>query len=1112
MDHVPIDELIGRACARFSGHVAIEWRQQRIAYEELAAAVSELAAALVGAGAAPGSLVGILADESAEMIAGMLGSLQAGCAFVPVDPGFQVARLEAIAMEARPRCWLAAPRLAGLLDGLGGEEGGGGAVIPLDVLAGRRERGGDGLRPARRRLGPDDLAYVYFTSGSTGRPKGIAGRLKAIDHYVRWMTETFQVGEGTRFSQLISPAWDGFMLDAFVPLAAGGTVCVPDSRETLLDGARLRDWIDRQQLHVIHCTPSLFRQVLKQDLAASDFAALRTVLLVGEPLLPADVKRWCSVFGERIQLVNLYGPSETTLTKLFYLVKREDAEASAIPIGKPMPGARAIVVDDAGQVCPPGRVGEIYLRTPYRSLGYLNQPEATAKVFVANPFSSRADDIVYKTGDLGRAREDGNLEFLGRNDGQVKIRGMRIELAPIEEALRADEQVAEAAVAVRDDPQGNKFLCAYVVPRAAGGLDTARLAGWCRSRLAAAMVPSAFVALPSLPRTATGKLDRQALPDPAATSPAAPERAAPQRPLEQWLCAAFCDLLGIARAGVKDSFFELGGHSLVAMQLLARIRTKLGVELPLRQLFETPTVEELAAAVERAQGAGAQQGGEEIPPLARREDAGPAPLSFAQHGMWLFEQVAQGSDVYNLTAAVQLDGELAVAVLRQALAETVRRHESLRTAVVERGSGPVQVVLPPGEIALPLVDLTAAPPAARLRLAERLVAVSSSAPFDVGRGRVLHCALLRLGARQHVLAATLHHMAADALSQRVLVRETALLYGAFVRGAASPLPELPLQYSDYASWQRQWLQGARLAAELAYWRQRLAGAPTLCRLPTDRPRSSRLGYRGAREPLALSADLAAALRALCRQEDCTLFQLLLAAFQALIGHASGQLDLVVGVPVAYRDHSGLEGLIGMFVDTLAVRTDLSGNPTFQELLARVRRQALDDHAHRHLPFETLVAALHLERSPSHHPLFQITFNFVGGAPDEAMELPGLTLTPFAMPPTGARFDLACTMYEAGGVLRGALLYRSDLFERRSVNALGERFRLLLSWLTETPGLRLSEAGRRLDESRHRELAGVGDELSGISRQKLGAVRRQAVAAPVPALPAGMRPAGDLASE
>jgi amino acid adenylation domain-containing protein len=1109
MDHVPIHELIGQACARFPDRVAIERRQQRITYRQLAAAVGELAAALVAAGAAPGSLVGILADDSAEVIAGMLGCLAAGCAFVPVDPGFQVARLEAIAKEARPRCWLAAPRLAGLLERLGDEEGGGGAVIPLDVLAGRRERAGDGLPWAHRRLGPDDLAYVYFTSGSSGRPKGIAGRLKAIDHYVRWMTETFQVGEGTRFSQLISPAWDGFMLDAFVPAAAGGTVCVPDDRETLLDGSRLRGWIDRQRLHVIHCTPSLFRQLLRQDLLASDFAALRTVLLVGEPLLPADVKRWTAVFGDRVQLVNLYGPSETTLTKLFYLVRREDAEASTIPIGKPMPGARAIVVDDAGRACPPGRVGEIYLRTPYRSLGYLNQPEATARVFVPNPFSSRADDVVYKTGDLGRIREDGNLEFLGRGDGQVKIRGMRIELAPIEEVLRTDEQVAEAAVAVRDDPQGYKFLCAYVVPRSGAGLDRARLAGLCRNRLAAAMVPSAFVALPSLPRTATGKLDRQALPDPAAASSPAPASAAPRRPLEQWLSAAFCELLGIAGAGVQDSFFELGGHSLLAMQLLARIRTKLGVALPLRQIFETPTVAELAAAVEQAQGGWAQPEGEEIPPLLRRGTAGEAPLSFAQQRIWVVEQLTPGSAIYNLAAAVQLDGELEVAALRRALAEIVRRHESLRTAVVERGGDPAQVVLPPGEIALPLVDLTAAPPLVRRRLAEQLVGLSCAVPFDLGRGRLLRCTLLRLGARQHVLASTLHHIAGDVLSQRVLVREVGQLYGAFVRGADSPLPELPLQYSDYAVWQRRWLQGARLAAELAYWRQRLAGAPTLCRLPTDRPRSPHLGYRGAREPFALSAELTAALKALCRQEGCTLFQVLLAAFQVLIGHASGQPDVVVGTPVADRDHGGLEGLIGLFLDTLAVRTDLSGDPTFQELLARVRRQVLDDHAHRHLPFETLVAALQLERSASHHPLFQVTFNFVGGAPDEAIELPGLTLTPFAAPPTGAQFDLSCTMYEAGEVLAGSLLYRSGLFERRSVTALGERFCLLLSWLAETPGRRLSEAGRRLDESRQHELAGVEDELTRISGEKLRAVRRQAVAALLPAPPpAGMEPAGN----
>jgi amino acid adenylation domain-containing protein len=1096
--HVPIDELIRRACARFPDDVAIEWRQHRVTFRQLDDAVGEVAGALAAAGAAPGSLVGILAGESVEMIAAMLGSLAAGCAFVPVDPRFQVARLEAIAAAAKPRCWLAAPGLAGRLDQLAPKNGGGGAVIPLDVLADGRERAGGGVRPAAQPTGPDDLAYVYFTSGSTGRPKGICGRLKAIDHYVGWMQETFGVGRGTRCSQLISPAWDGFMLDAFVPLAAGGTVCAPDDRETLLDGARLRDWIDRQRLNLIHCTPSLFRQVLKQELSAGDFAALRTVLLVGEPVLPADVKRWRSVFGDRIQLVNLYGPSETTLTKLFHLIGREDAEASTIPIGKAMPGARAIIVDDAGKVCPPGRVGEIYLRTPYRSLGYLDQPEATAEVFVVNPFSGRPDDVVYKTGDLGRLREDGNFEFLGRRDGQVKIRGMRIELAPVEEALRADEEVAEAVVAVREDVQGNKLLCAYVVPRGAGGLDAARLAAVCRARLAEAMVPSAFVVLASLPRTLTGKVDRQALPDPGRTQREAPEHAAPRTPLEQFLCAAFCELLGIPRVGVHDNFFELGGHSLLAMPLLARIRSTYAVELPLRRLFETPTVEALATAVAEAQDARRTEAGDGVAPLARRAAAGPAPLSFAQQRLWFVDQLEPGSVIYNLAAAVELDGELDTAALGRALAEVVRRHEALRTAIVDRGDGPLQIVLPPRPIALPLVDLTAAPAGVRRRHAALAVAASASIPFDLGRGALLRCCLLRLGGRQHVLACTMHHIASDVWSQRLLVRETARLYAAYARGEASPLPELPLQYSDFACWQRQWLQGARLASELAYWRERLAGVPALSLFPTDRPRSARLGYRGAHESFAFAAALTAALKALCRQEDCTLFIVLLAGFQVLLGHAAGQEDVVVGTPVADRDRTELEGLIGLFVNTLAVRTDLSGDPSFRELLARVRRRALEDHAHGHLPFQALVEALQPERGAGHHPLFQVTFNFVGGAVEQAIELPGLTFKPFAAGATGAQFELSCTMVEAEGVLGGALLYRGGLFERRSMASLAERYTQLLSWVVEAPGLRLSEAGRRLDEMRQRQLADFENELEQASRRQLREMRRKAGGVPLPA--------------
>ncbi|HEX3554225.1 MAG TPA: non-ribosomal peptide synthetase [Thermoanaerobaculia bacterium] len=604
----PIHAMVRLAVARCGERVAIEWQaegeERRLSYRELGGEVARLAAALRAAGAVPGDRVAILGSSGAEVIAAILAALDLGCVFVPLDLHFPAARLEALAAEVRPRFWWIAPPLAESAGGLvaDAEQGAGGTVLPLALAAPGvpgAAGGAEWLASAEAAgADPDSMAYVYFTSGSTGRPKGIAGRLKAIDHFIRWEIETFGVGEGWRVSQLTSPAFDAFLRDAFVPLAAGGTVCVPPDRETVLDGVRLAAWIDRRRLDLVHCTPSVLRSLLAQPLSPERFPALRHVLLAGEPLLPADVRRWQDVFGSRIELVNLYGPSETTMTKLFYRVRPGDGTAQAIPIGQPMSGARAIVLDDSGQPCPPGKLGEIYLRTPYRALGYLNQPELTAEVFVQNPLSDRADDVVYRTGDLGRVRADGEFEIVGRRDQQVKIRGVRVELAPVEDALRSHPAVTDLAVVDRTDVQGNKFLCGYVV--LAQPVEMGELGRFLRERLPEAMVPSTFVRLEELPRTLNGKVNRRALPEPGLQGGrTGGEYVPPETPVEVALSRIFGELLNVPRVGALDSFFDLGGHSLLATLLLTRIRASFGVDVSLGQLFRTPTVRGLALDVTR---------------------------------------------------------------------------------------------------------------------------------------------------------------------------------------------------------------------------------------------------------------------------------------------------------------------------------------------------------------------------------------------------------------------------------------------------------------------------------------------------------------------------------
>jgi amino acid adenylation domain-containing protein len=596
--HEPIHRLVQRAAVRFAGAPAIDAGDRPVTHGELDRRAGGLAAALTASGVVRGDLVAILATTSADMIAAILAVLRAGGAFVPLDLHSPATRLEAAVAAVRPTFWLIARECSGLLRRLEGEVGFTAKTVVLEEHA---EGPGESAAPEADLdpLDPDALSYVYFTSGSTGRPKAIAGRLKAIDHFIRWEIETFGLGPGVRVSQLTSPSFDAFLRDAFVPLAAGGTVCPPPSRDLVLDGARLAQWIGGAGLNLVHCTPSLFRLILAQDLKSDDFPALRHVLMAGEPLLPTDVRRWRAVFGERIELVNLYGPSETTMIKLFHRLGPDDATAAVIPIGRPMPGARAVVLDDKQRPCPPGKMGEIYIRTPYRTLGYLNQPELTREAFVRNPLSDAADDIVYRTGDLGRMRDDGSFEIIGRRDQQVKVRGVRVEIAPIEDLLRSQAGVADAAVIDRTDSQGNTFLCAYLVLR--GEVDAAGFGELLRSRLPEAMVPSAWVVLDALPRTLSGKLDRRELPEPGRLdSRLGRELVAPRTPVEERLCQLFREVLSTSEVGIFDDFFAMGGHSLLVAQLLARTRREFGAEVSLHSFFQAPTVAGMAVAL--AQG------------------------------------------------------------------------------------------------------------------------------------------------------------------------------------------------------------------------------------------------------------------------------------------------------------------------------------------------------------------------------------------------------------------------------------------------------------------------------------------------------------------------------
>jgi amino acid adenylation domain-containing protein len=1073
MSFQPIHEMFRETAGRFAGHTALEADGRRVTYRTLEERSNRLAGFLAQSGEARGAVCGIFAEGVTDTVVAMLASLKAGGIFVILNPALPKARLETLTEMARPAWLLTESRL---LERLRDNVPVGDArVICLD---GEELAAFDGPAPAGA-SDPDAPCYIYFTSGSTGRPKGIVGRLSGIDHFIRWEIETFGVRAGTRVSQLTTPSFDAFLRDIFTPLCAGGTSVHPEPG-TLLDGQRLADWLDIEEIELVHCVPSLFRTLLATDLNPQYFSALRHILLSGEPVLPSDVERWTRTFGDRTQLVNLYGPTETTMTKLFYLVRPEDRERRSIPIGKPMPGARAVLLDRNRKAVAPGAIGEIYIRTPYRTLGYLKDPEQTSRAFVPNPFAKEPkdpNDLLYRTGDLARLLDDGNFEFLGRADQQVKIRGIRIELPEIESHLRRHPALEDVAVVDRDDAAGGKLLCAYVVTR--GPVTASALREHLLQELPEAMVPTAFAFMKELPRTITGKIDRQALPSPSSADGEDRAYVAPRTKTEEELAAIWISLLGIERAGVDQSFFELGGHSLLATQLLSRIRTVFDVELPLGGLFDAPTLEKIAARVDQMKTdevladparAGAQASS--VPPLMRVPRDRPLPLSFAQERLWLVDQLQPGNPAYNVPQLVDIRGPLDIAKLRRSLELVVERHEGLRTAFPAADGRPSQRIQPSVRVEIPVTDLSGSPDAGRDAVLQPLLLDEIRRPFDLARGPLFRARLFKLGPDFHRLALTLHHIVSDDWSRGILTRDWTSLYASLVTGTPAGLPELKVQIADFADWQRRWMTEEVLERELAFWKRALGtlenGTPPVLGFPTDRPRPAVMDFAGGRVSLLLPAGLTERLNELCHREGLTLFMAGMAAVQLLLGRAAHQEQVSVGTPIAGRNRAEVEDLIGFFVNTLVVRSDFSGNPTFREYLRRVRQLTLEIFEHQETPLEKIVEALQPERTRSHAPLFQAVFA-MQNVPFRALQVAGLEFSaPFI--DTGAiKADLDLDLADTGEGLFATLAYASSLFDATTMHRLLHHLQNLLEEAAADPDRLLSEIPSMTRGERHQLL-------------------------------------------
>ncbi|MGZ3460459.1 MAG: condensation domain-containing protein, partial [Archangium sp.] len=700
------------------------------------------------------------------------------------------------------------------------------------------------------------------------------------------------------------------------------------------------------------------------------------------------------------------------------------------------------VLDGRLEPVPVGVWGELYIGGENLGRGYLERRELTAERFIPNPFEENGARM-YRTGDVVRYLPDGNIEFRGRSDTQVKIRGFRIELGEIEVVMGGHPAVKEVVVVVREDVPGNKRLVAYWVAQEGQAPEATELREHLRQKLPEHMVPSAFVQLEKVPLTPNGKVDRKALPTPEVEE--TEELVAPRTEVERVVADLWGPLLGVARVGAHDNFFEMGGHSLLATQVVSRLREALGVEVPVRVLFEAPTVEQLAQRLEAVRGG---KEGPRVPALVPVSREGELPLSFAQQRLWFLEQLAPGGFSYNVPFATRLKGRLDVAALERSLGELVRRHEALRTTFAQVDGQPVQRIAPEPSFALPVESLEVLPEGERERAARHRAEAEARRPFDLEKGPLVRARLLRLSEDDQVLLLVMHHIVCDGWSLGVLLHELATMYRAFSQGEVPALPVLPVQYADYAQWQREWLKGEVMEGLLAWWKQQLAGAPPVLELPTDRPRPPVQTFRGARLSAPLPRALSGAVRELCRQEGVTSFMVFLAAFQALLSRYSGQPDVVVGSPIAGRDRSEVEGLIGFFVNTLALRVQASGGVSFRELVGRVRESCLGAYAHQEVPFEQLVDALQRERDVSRSPLFQVMFALQDALP--ALELPGVSVDEFTFQPGMAKFDLTLFVRETADGWEGSWEYNADLYDEATVERMAGHYARLLEGAVAHP--------------------------------------------------------------
>jgi amino acid adenylation domain-containing protein len=1073
---VCIHEQFALQVERTPDTVAVVCENQQLTYQELNAKANQLARYLQTCGVGTETLVGLCVERSVQMVVGLLGILKAGAAYVPLDPTYPQERLELMIEDAQVKLLLTQQHLLQKLSIQTSR------LICLDsdweeIDLHSREN------PVNSAT-PENLVYVIYTSGSTGKPKGAMNTHQALSNRLFWMQQTYHLTPADKVLQKTPFSFDVSVWEFFWTLLNGGCLAIakPEGHK---DSAYLVKLIVEQQITIVHFVPSML-QVFLEEVGVEECKCLRLLICSGEALSVKLQKRFFTKFHST-ELHNLYGPTEAAIDVTSWACQF-DSPLQIVPIGYPISNIQIYILDANCQPLPIGVPGELHIGGVGLARGYLNRPELTNEKFISHPFSQEKDSRLYKTGDLARFLPDGIIDYLGRIDNQVKLRGFRIELGEIEARLNQHPGVQTSIVIVQEDEPNSQKLVAYVVFQSEPTPTITELRKFLRE-LPSYMIPAAFISLEKLPLTPNGKVDRRALPIPDNTNYHSENTfIPPHNPIEEVLTGIWAEVLSVDAVSIHDNFFELGGHSLLATQVISRIRQTFDINLPLQYLFQSPTVTEFAKAIAEAINT---KLGLDVSPIQAIKRNGNLPLSFAQQRLWLQWQLQPDSYVYNIPVAIRLVGDLNIAALETSLNEIICRHEVLRTNFAIVNGQTIQVINPTLRLNLSIVDFKHISKAEREAEAQKLIIRECQQTFDLTQGALLRCTLLELDSQEWIIAIAIHHIAADGWSMGVFVRELAALYTAFCQGKPCPLPGIPIQYADFAVWQQQWLQGEVLLLQLAYWQRQLGDNLPILKLPCDRSGSTVQTFQGARQSLVLSNGLSTELKNLSTKFGVTLFMTLLAGFQTLLHWYTKQEDIVIGTDVANRNQREIEGLIGFFVNQLVLRTDLSGNPTFTELLHRVRQVTLGAYNYQDLPFDKLVEHLNPKRDLSRSLLFQVKF-ILHNTPIPPLELPDLTLSLVDIDLGIAEFDLLLSVTDTKAGLVATFEYNTDLFEAKTITRLLQELEIVLNAVVKKPDMKLQDITMILTAAQQQLLQIQEEEYQKNVAQKLINVRRKSI--------------------